>query len=316
MPPLEQPLKETIFAVVDLETTGLNAEADRVVEVAVRRFDPVNGAVETFDSLVNPERPMRGTQYHGIREEDVQDAPKFRELAPMLRRMLSNAILATYNVDYDASFLRAEFGRLGEDVQLPELCLMWLKPMLQLGPRCGLPNACADLGLVFDGSQHLAADDATAAQRLLQRYLEQCDHLNLNTFGDLCGLANHPFLRTLQRPVLPQQPLCDCRHVSRSTWPVEQRTVPPAAALKTYFDALVGILADATVTEAELHKMEELQQSLHLTPEQVGALHARAYLCIATNYIGDDWLEHAELEKLDHISQSLARLGWAPGGLA
>ena len=313
MPLLAQQIRHTVFAVVDLETTGFNPETDRVVEIAVRRFNPADGSALTFDSLVDPERPMGGTQLHGIRAEHIQGAPTFRELAPTLRGLLSNAVLATYNVDFDARFLSAELQRVGLDAQLPQLCLMLLNPLLDLGPRCSLPDACRNLGVPFGTAWHSAAGDAEAAQGLLGRYLKECEARGLSTFGDLLGLGHHAFLHTLVRPLLPEQPVPECHCLSRREWPAEQRTLPAGAALKTYFDALVGILADARVTEEELNYLEDLQQRLHLTREQVGALHARAYLCVAMNYIGDDWLDATELTKLDHISRSLARLGWAPG---
>lgn len=310
-------IDQTPFAIVDFETTGLYASGDRVVEVAVRRFEPKTGTVVAFDTLVNPERPMGATQQHGIREEDVRNAPTFGEVAPKIIDHLSGAVFASYNVSYDARFLRFELSRIGIDAAFPQVCLMLLKPLLGLGSRCGLVDACSELGVGFEGDAHVAADDAEAAERLLRRYLDEFAARDLITFADLRSLGNYEFLGTLVHTPLPTATHFAIsgtkRSVSRSSWPVERRTLPGQAALKRYFDALVAVMRDFVITHAELVYMKRLQEELRLTPEQIRALHGRAFLCVMMNFIGDDWLDDAELSQLDQASSCLAKLGWTPG---
>ena len=79
----------TSFAIIDVETTGIDARNDRIVEIAVRRFDPVTDEALTFDSLLNPERSMDSTYIHGIRSEDIKNAPRFSDVAPVLIDLLN-----------------------------------------------------------------------------------------------------------------------------------------------------------------------------------------------------------------------------------
>ena len=71
---LDRPL-----AVFDLETTGIDPAEDRIVEIAVLRIEP-GGGRESRTRRINPERPIPppATAIHGIRDEDVRDAPTFR----------------------------------------------------------------------------------------------------------------------------------------------------------------------------------------------------------------------------------------------
>jgi len=72
-----RPIDDTPIAIIDFETTGLTAGADRVVEVSVVRVDPGQEPRLVFDTLVNPHRRVSATEIHGISDADVADAPSF-----------------------------------------------------------------------------------------------------------------------------------------------------------------------------------------------------------------------------------------------
>ncbi|HUJ69037.1 MAG TPA: 3'-5' exonuclease, partial [Syntrophorhabdales bacterium] len=77
------------LAIVDVETTGVTPSSDRIIEVAVVR---VSGGkvVEEFSSLVDPERQIspRIWSLTGITDEDLRDAPLFRQIKDDLLRLL------------------------------------------------------------------------------------------------------------------------------------------------------------------------------------------------------------------------------------
>ena len=69
------------FVVVDLETTGLNPDEDKIIEIGAIKF--VDGVeTETFETLVNPGMPIPDfiTRLTGIKDEDVKDAPAIDEV--------------------------------------------------------------------------------------------------------------------------------------------------------------------------------------------------------------------------------------------
>ncbi|MBN2665390.1 MAG: 3'-5' exonuclease [Bacteroidales bacterium] len=105
------------IAFLDLETTGINVSSDRIVEISVLKIDP-NGGEEWLVSRINPEMPIppKSTAIHGITDEDVADAPKFREMAKNLAAFLEGTDLAGFNaIKFDIPVLAEEFLRVNID---------------------------------------------------------------------------------------------------------------------------------------------------------------------------------------------------------
>ena len=105
------------IAFIDLETTGVNVAADRIVEISVLKISP-NGKEEWMSSRVNPEMPIppKSTSIHGIRDEDVAECPAFREIAKKLAVFLEGCDLAGYNaIKFDIPVLAEEFLRTNID---------------------------------------------------------------------------------------------------------------------------------------------------------------------------------------------------------
>lgn len=106
---------ERALAVIDLETTGLNPEADRIVQIAVTIHYP-NKDSKAWSSLINPEVPIMNTGNHAITDAMVADAPLFKVVAPALAPRILNVDLMGYNVkEFDLKFMRAEMKRAGVD---------------------------------------------------------------------------------------------------------------------------------------------------------------------------------------------------------
>jgi len=102
---------------LDLETTGLNLVTDRVVEIAMLKVMP-DGSKVMKRKLVNPEMPIPAevSEIHGITNEMVKDAPKFRDIANEVRQFLEGADLGGYNSNkFDWPLLVEEFLRAGLD---------------------------------------------------------------------------------------------------------------------------------------------------------------------------------------------------------
>jgi DNA polymerase-3 subunit epsilon len=113
---LQRPL-----AFVDLETTGTDPLADRIVEVAVLTFSPGQEPPARFLRLVNTGVPIprAATALHGITDRDVVRKPTFAHVAPRLARHLDGADLAGFNLRrFDLPFLAAEFRRAGVALDL------------------------------------------------------------------------------------------------------------------------------------------------------------------------------------------------------
>ena len=107
---LTQPL-----AVIDLETTGLDAKTARIVEISVLKVSP-DGTHDHRTRRLNPQVPIppESTAVHGITDEDVADAPTFASIATSLAEFLVGCDLCGFNLKrYDLRILVAEFRRAG-----------------------------------------------------------------------------------------------------------------------------------------------------------------------------------------------------------
>jgi DNA polymerase III epsilon subunit family exonuclease len=106
------------YVAFDLETTGLVAETDRVVEIGAVRFDAGGRELGRFETLVDPERRMApaAEAIHGISDAMLAGAPSARQVLPEFLAFLGpsdTTTLLAHNAGFDASFLGRELKRAG-----------------------------------------------------------------------------------------------------------------------------------------------------------------------------------------------------------
>ena len=103
------------FTVFDVETTGLSATRDRIVELAACRIDR-DGSTRCFHSLVNPGRriPPEVIKIHHITDEMVSGAPYFGDVGCRFLDFAAGSTLAAHNARFDLSFLQEELNRCGQ----------------------------------------------------------------------------------------------------------------------------------------------------------------------------------------------------------
>lgn len=101
---------ERPFVILDVETTGLNPQVDRIIEVAVEKHYPDRDTAY-WSTLVNPGIPIKNQGSHQIRDEDVQGKPSFDALAVRLAESLTDVDLAGHNIEFDIAMMRAEMLR-------------------------------------------------------------------------------------------------------------------------------------------------------------------------------------------------------------
>lgn len=111
---LSSSFNETIFTVFDTETTGLDARANRIVEIGGIRFD-TQGISCRFNALINPGMPMPAevTKINGITDEMLRGQPEAHSVIPDFMRFAGNTVLIAHNAPFDISFVNEELLRLG-----------------------------------------------------------------------------------------------------------------------------------------------------------------------------------------------------------
>lgn len=100
------------FICIDCEFTGLDAEKDRIIEIAVAKFT-FDGVIESFESLVDPEMiiPETSIKIHHIMQDMVQGQPKIQRLIPKIIQMCGNHTIIGHGIDYDIKVIINEANR-------------------------------------------------------------------------------------------------------------------------------------------------------------------------------------------------------------
>lgn len=161
--------------VLDTETLSLRPE-DGICDLCIVAID---GTI-LFDSLINPGRPIptEASNVHGIRDEDVRDAPTFAEAYDDINTVLRDRVVVVYNRDFDAAVLDAccdrydlpAFGTRSWDCAMKAYSdfdgtrsTNWRRPGLKWWK---LGEACEAMGVTLTGA-HRAHADAEATRLLV-----------------------------------------------------------------------------------------------------------------------------------------------------
>lgn len=169
------------MAALDLETTGLDVENDRIVSAALWRIDPRAGTKHLGEWLADPgiDIPAQATTIHGISTHQARSQGRpamevLADLAIQIREVVDEgAPLVVYNAPYDLTLLHHELARHGLGLDCagqmrvidPLVLDLHMDPE-RLGSR-SLGQVCAHYGVHLPQEQtHSASADALAAARL------------------------------------------------------------------------------------------------------------------------------------------------------
>lgn len=114
---------EPVYAVLDLETTGLDRKEDRIVQIGVVKVK--NDTLTPWMTYVNPcksaESQMDAFRVHRISPDALRDKPTFAEVASKLCAFLHDVeFVVAYNALFDWSMLVEEFRRLESETERKE----------------------------------------------------------------------------------------------------------------------------------------------------------------------------------------------------
>lgn len=163
-----------MFAIIDIETTGNSYKYGFITEIAIYQH---NGTEITgsFSTLVNPEVdiPYHITKLTGIDNQMTKNAPRFFEIAKQVVELTAGRTFVAHNVQFDYSFIKEEFNRLGYNYNRKTLCTVQLARKFLPGfPSYSLGNLCTNLKIEING-RHRAAGDALATVKLFELILKQ-----------------------------------------------------------------------------------------------------------------------------------------------
>ena len=176
----------------DLETTGINIAADRIVEISYLKVD-LNGNESSRTIRVNPGIPIppETTAIHGISDEDVKDAPGFNEVGKSIAREFEGCDLAGYNSNrFDIPLLAEEFLRAGIDIDLRRRKFVDVQVIfMKMEQRTLAAASKFFLGKELKDA-HSAEADTRATYEVLQAQLDRYSNLE-NDIGMLADFSTH-----------------------------------------------------------------------------------------------------------------------------
>ncbi|MFP4149074.1 MAG: exonuclease domain-containing protein [Nitriliruptoraceae bacterium] len=226
------------FAVLDLETTGVDPATARIVELALLVDDASGGQRELYAGLVDPgaevEIPPGAAAVHGITRERLEaaQAPPAEEILPAVHVHLHTILaegwpLVIYNATYDWPLLAAELRRLAPPLELPELVL--LDPLVldrhvdryRRGKRT-LETACQVYGVTLTDA-HSARADAIASVAVARALVTRYPELAATPFEDLATLQVEAHARWRDSFNDYLQRVDATRPLVRETWPGLER---------------------------------------------------------------------------------------------
>jgi ATP-dependent DNA helicase DinG len=162
------PSKKIIVS-LDIETTGLSADRDAVIEIGLVRYRGEREELR-WSSFVHPGRPIPPmiTQLTGINDAMVSGAPRLRDLLPQIRELTDQATILGHSIGFDISFFES-FTIFSDSETIDTLELA--SALLPRAPRYNLGALCAYLEIPLSAT-HRALDDALAAHALYRSLVE------------------------------------------------------------------------------------------------------------------------------------------------
>jgi len=183
------------FTVLDVETTGMNAQHERIIEFA--GFRVVRGEiVDSFSSFFNPHRRLDPfiTMLTGIKDEDLIDAPVFDAMASKLMDFLQDSIIVGHNIQFDVKFLASEFVNAGyEEFKPVTFCTLRAAKRLFPQLKSKRLEMVRDYLGVEAGTNHRAYSDALATARIFVKVKEKLQkEFALSMLKDILGFQYIP----------------------------------------------------------------------------------------------------------------------------
>ena len=163
----------------DLETTGVNITSDRIVEISILKVFP-NGKEERHTWKVNPEMPIppETTAVHGISDEDVKDAPTFKQLAKDIHNLIKDSDLAGFNSNrFDIPLLAEEMLRVDMDFDMKSRVAVDVQTIFHKKEQRTLSAAYKFYCNESLENAHSAEADTVATYEVLKAQLDKYDDL-------------------------------------------------------------------------------------------------------------------------------------------
>ncbi len=199
---LEQPIEDTTFCIVDIETNGSKLDRHQVIEIGALKVK--NGKIlDGFNSLLHcNELPDVIAELTGITLQELKNAPSVKDVMHRFKLFLGDHLFVAHALKFDYDFISEMFMRTGLGAMYnPGLCTINLAERTLSSAKYGLGYLNETLQLEENFKQHRAYNDALITAKLLQVILEKLPK-DIKSIRDLIN-----FSQTAKR--MPRAPLIE-----------------------------------------------------------------------------------------------------------
>ena len=157
------------YIAFDTETTGLNSDFDKIVEVGMVEIH--NGEiVDQYSSLVNPgfHIPARASEINHIYDNDVAEAPGYGQIAPVLAKWLIGKTVIAHNAPFDMKFIQRLLENNGYSGTIKYIDTVYYARSVVGDVENYKLQTLADHFDIDTGNAHRALDDALTCHHIFQ----------------------------------------------------------------------------------------------------------------------------------------------------
>ena len=169
------------FVAFDLETTGLIAGSDRIIEIgAVLMKD--GKEQERFQTFVDPERKLdqKIVELTGITDDMLVGAPAIEEVLPKFLDFVGSRPVVAHNAKFDTGFVKAECDRLGIAYELTSVDTLTLSQQLMPHLNKYKLDTVAKALTLPEFNHHRAADDANICGQIMAKFLPMLEERGIH----------------------------------------------------------------------------------------------------------------------------------------
>lgn len=190
--PQNQSLHDSTYVVLDLETTGLSSDFDRIIEFAAIKVQS-GMIVDRMQMFVNPHQPLSAfiTEKTHIKQQDVDQAESIENVIDLWLNFMQNDIIIAHNASFDVGFINANLFRLNRPILNNTVIdtLDLSKALLKDKKYYRLGAIAKNYKIAYDDSgAHRADYDTEVLHQIFSKMLTSDELSKLKSVNDLMKL--------------------------------------------------------------------------------------------------------------------------------
>ena len=165
-------MSDATLVVFDLETTGLDSDVDRIIEIGAIKLKGMQ-PVDQFSTLVKADIELTDdiTKITGITQDMLEGQPSIDTVLPKFLEFIEGGLLVAHNAEFDLSMVRAACSRVGIDLEWPTFCtLKMARELLPDLENKKLDTIARHYGLTFE-ARHRSVGDVKVTVGVLRNLM-------------------------------------------------------------------------------------------------------------------------------------------------